>query len=516
MQTLDHIDEDKVTWAEFMNWLSKEGTIRNIANDQRLYAFTITRIEEEQEYLMRQMQVQKLASLNVEDNFNFVLLVYENREVVLASQNDLNHKVFQFKFSSRYQKPKRISEYPLYKQRKMRPQSAANYSQSNQSRRIGNMNPARRRFQQIQESNMKIEIQNLENDLVELKSTSSRNVGLNSKTSLNRDDLKEGKINMYHTMDTTNHDQSLISPNKNSEMMNMTIGFNSSGQKSEEELSVSTQSKYIIQNLNYCRNNRRKAYDYNISRKAKKIRPYQVLGITDTTQENDEIRELLKMQEQNQIDKGKKNLYFHTFGIDDRLFTPKLEQNKNKRNFQGLMKVMENIIEESDTKLNNMKILKKYRNSMLQPPQYQINASTITISNNEESIDHNSIALQKFQSAANRNQLSISKEQSFISNAKILALSQKKSVDVNQLTKHLSLHFKQNLDKKQQQQQQSNDQTRNERFSSLNARQRSKQFHKLRGQQQTIKLSIQNYLQQLKEIRQLIRVASRYRISGPG
>ena len=33
MQTLDHIDDDMVTWAEFMNWLSKEGTIRNIANE---------------------------------------------------------------------------------------------------------------------------------------------------------------------------------------------------------------------------------------------------------------------------------------------------------------------------------------------------------------------------------------------------------------------------------------------------------------------------------------------------
>ena len=31
--TLDHIDQEKVTWAEFMKWLSLEGTIRNIAND---------------------------------------------------------------------------------------------------------------------------------------------------------------------------------------------------------------------------------------------------------------------------------------------------------------------------------------------------------------------------------------------------------------------------------------------------------------------------------------------------
>ena len=33
IESLDHIDEDTVTWNEFTKWLAKEGSIRNIAND---------------------------------------------------------------------------------------------------------------------------------------------------------------------------------------------------------------------------------------------------------------------------------------------------------------------------------------------------------------------------------------------------------------------------------------------------------------------------------------------------
>ena len=46
LSTLDHVDEEKVTWGEFMNWMTKEGILRNIANDQRLFTFTVTRLYE--------------------------------------------------------------------------------------------------------------------------------------------------------------------------------------------------------------------------------------------------------------------------------------------------------------------------------------------------------------------------------------------------------------------------------------------------------------------------------------
>ncbi len=39
-----------------------------------------------------------------------------------------------------------------------------------------------------------------------------------------------------------------------------------------------------------------------------------------------------------QANNGKKNFFVHTFGIDDRLFTPKYEAKNNEKNFKGLMK----------------------------------------------------------------------------------------------------------------------------------------------------------------------------------
>lgn len=45
--TIDHVELDRITWQEFVNWLIKEGRIRNIANDQRLFTFTLARVTEE-------------------------------------------------------------------------------------------------------------------------------------------------------------------------------------------------------------------------------------------------------------------------------------------------------------------------------------------------------------------------------------------------------------------------------------------------------------------------------------
>lgn len=31
--SIDHVEDDRITWQEFINWLIKEGMIRDIAND---------------------------------------------------------------------------------------------------------------------------------------------------------------------------------------------------------------------------------------------------------------------------------------------------------------------------------------------------------------------------------------------------------------------------------------------------------------------------------------------------
>ena len=33
VNSIDHVEEDRITWHEFVSWLIKEGRIRNIAND---------------------------------------------------------------------------------------------------------------------------------------------------------------------------------------------------------------------------------------------------------------------------------------------------------------------------------------------------------------------------------------------------------------------------------------------------------------------------------------------------
>lgn len=60
------------------------------------------------------MQIQNMVSLNVEDNISFFLIVYDNREVELVTQSDLDNKVHNFKFVSHYKKPKNLSDYPIH------------------------------------------------------------------------------------------------------------------------------------------------------------------------------------------------------------------------------------------------------------------------------------------------------------------------------------------------------------------------------------------------------------------
>jgi hypothetical protein len=45
-KTVDHVEEGRITWLEFVTWLIKEGRVRDVANDQRLYTFTLARINE--------------------------------------------------------------------------------------------------------------------------------------------------------------------------------------------------------------------------------------------------------------------------------------------------------------------------------------------------------------------------------------------------------------------------------------------------------------------------------------
>lgn len=50
VNNIDHEEDDRITWGEVVNWLIKEGRIKNIANDQRLFNFTLARLTEYEHY----------------------------------------------------------------------------------------------------------------------------------------------------------------------------------------------------------------------------------------------------------------------------------------------------------------------------------------------------------------------------------------------------------------------------------------------------------------------------------
>jgi len=50
VNNIDHEEDDRITWGEVVNWLIKEGRIKNIANDQRLFNFTLARLTESEHF----------------------------------------------------------------------------------------------------------------------------------------------------------------------------------------------------------------------------------------------------------------------------------------------------------------------------------------------------------------------------------------------------------------------------------------------------------------------------------
>ena len=120
MQGLDHVEESKVTWAEFMNWLAKEGIIRDIANDHRLFPFTLTRLQECETYQMKQHLVRHMLPIEVAEFEKgrkecYYLIVYDSREVELVREENIEEQVMPFWFESKYKKPKKLKDYPLNK-----------------------------------------------------------------------------------------------------------------------------------------------------------------------------------------------------------------------------------------------------------------------------------------------------------------------------------------------------------------------------------------------------------------
>ena len=66
INTIDRVEEGRITWLEFANWMIKEGKVRNIANDQRLYTVTVARLVEHKNIKIGQYNIQKIEPSDVE------------------------------------------------------------------------------------------------------------------------------------------------------------------------------------------------------------------------------------------------------------------------------------------------------------------------------------------------------------------------------------------------------------------------------------------------------------------
>ncbi len=101
--TIDHVEEGRITWLEFMTWLIKEGRVRDVANDQRLFTFTLARIQEKAFFKIGQYNISKISSIDVEHPSGKVqhlciTVMDESRHVQIYDEENLQQSLYTFNF----------------------------------------------------------------------------------------------------------------------------------------------------------------------------------------------------------------------------------------------------------------------------------------------------------------------------------------------------------------------------------------------------------------------------------
>ena len=87
--SLDHRNEDKVSWNEFLNFLTNEGVRRETVNDAQLYGFGVKRLERKLRHRLAQ-DADKAVEYYIDSmvfirwkNCKLLLNVFENKEAKL-------------------------------------------------------------------------------------------------------------------------------------------------------------------------------------------------------------------------------------------------------------------------------------------------------------------------------------------------------------------------------------------------------------------------------------------------
>lgn len=106
-----------------MTWLIKEGRVRDVANDQRLFTFTLARIYEKAFFKIGQYNIAKTTSLDVEHPSGKVqhlciCVQDESRHVQVYDEENLSKSLFTFDFQSNYQTAKSLDAFPGLKEKK--------------------------------------------------------------------------------------------------------------------------------------------------------------------------------------------------------------------------------------------------------------------------------------------------------------------------------------------------------------------------------------------------------------
>ena len=124
VNNIDHEEDDRITWGEVVNWLIKEGRIKNIANDQRLFNFTLARLTESEHFKLGQYNIPKILPIQVEHPSGkiqqlYLVLFDETCNLELFEERNFQKSIYKFEFSSTYHKPKPLDAFPGLREKKI-------------------------------------------------------------------------------------------------------------------------------------------------------------------------------------------------------------------------------------------------------------------------------------------------------------------------------------------------------------------------------------------------------------
>lgn len=103
ISTIDNVEDGRITWLEFMRWLIKEGYIRDIANDQRLFTFTLARLTEVTTFKAGQFSICQIHPITLDNASGkpqhlYIMVEDESAIVKIADETDLSKPLHKFEF----------------------------------------------------------------------------------------------------------------------------------------------------------------------------------------------------------------------------------------------------------------------------------------------------------------------------------------------------------------------------------------------------------------------------------